>query len=64
MINTLSMAEHGRWCAERRTDGYCHAPVRDTERKRHPLIVPFSELPDDQRAKDRRNVKEALTFSM
>ncbi|MDO6587260.1 RyR domain-containing protein [Salipiger sp. 1_MG-2023] len=64
LIDTLSMAEHGRWCAERRTDGYCHAPVRDTEHKRHPLIVPFAELPDDQRAKDRRNVKEALTFSM
>lgn len=64
LVERLTMAEHSRWCAERRTEGYRHAPVRDAERKHHPYIVPFADLPADQREKDKRNVKEALIFSI
>ena len=74
LIRLLTAAEHHRWNHERRLEGWTTAPlqvcgdekrrVRDNEKKRHPLIVPFDDLPPQQAAKDENNVKEALNQSV
>jgi hypothetical protein len=33
-------------------DGWKYGPVKDPEKKEHPCLVSFSELPKEQQAKD------------
>ncbi|SBW18747.1 ryanodine receptor Ryr [Candidatus Protofrankia californiensis] len=51
-VELLAQHEHERWCAERHSQGWTFAPVRDDGRKQHELLVDWLELPDEQRAKD------------
>lgn len=65
LIDDLTRTEHDRWNAERRLEGYSCAPdrLRDNEKKRHPLILPYDDLmayDPDQLRKDEANVRAAL----
>ena len=65
-IDALSQTEHERWNTERLLEGFRTADdkLRDNEKQAHPLIVPFSDLPEDQPKKDVSNVKAALNFGI
>ncbi|PIG96888.1 RyR domain-containing protein [Deinococcus sp. UR1] len=54
--------QHELWRATRIADGWVHGPVKDTEFRTHPALVPYSELPREQRLKDTlfRNVVLAV----
>lgn len=43
---------HDSWVREKLAAGWTYGPVKDPERKRHPCMVPYEELPPEQRAKD------------
>lgn len=43
---------HRSWLAEKEADGWVYGPVKLPDRKEHPCMVPFGELPADQQAKD------------
>jgi hypothetical protein len=43
---------HQSWCEFRLAQGWRHGAVKDTEAKTHPCLVPYAELPEDQRLKD------------
>jgi hypothetical protein len=43
---------HEGWLAHKIADGWTYGPVKDAERKTHPCMVPYAELPPEQRAKD------------
>lgn len=45
-------ASHKSWMAEKLADGWVYGPFKDAERKTHPCLVPFVQLPTEQRAKD------------
>ncbi len=45
-------ASHDSWLAEKKRDGWVHGDTKDPEAKTHPCIVPYDELPAEQRAKD------------
>jgi hypothetical protein len=45
-------ATHESWAAEKLRDGWSYGPVKDAELKTHPCLVPFGELPVEQKAKD------------
>lgn len=45
-------ASHRAWMALKEADGWKYGPVKDAEKKEHPCMVPFSELPVEQQAKD------------
>lgn len=49
-------AEHERWCASKRAQGYVYGPVRndnpDLGQLTHPLLVPYEDLDLIQRLKD------------
>lgn len=49
---------HENWLAEKLADGWSYGPTKDVPNKRHPCIMPYRELPEDQRIKDHifRNV--------
>ncbi|MBU0607800.1 MAG: hypothetical protein KKI08_07915, partial [Armatimonadetes bacterium] len=56
-LETISRAEHLGWCAERRSNGWTFAESRNNDRKQHPLLVDWADLPLNQRAKDHDMVK-------
>ena len=45
-------ASHELWMAEKVATGWKFGPVKDAEKKEHPCMVPFDELPKEQQAKD------------
>lgn len=52
--NKFSSAEaaHNSWWCEYKRMGWRYGPVRDVEKKTHPDMVPFNELPKSERDKD------------
>lgn len=50
---SLTPAEsHKNWVSHKWADGWVYGPVKDAERKTHPCLLPYDELPPAQRAKD------------
>lgn len=45
-------SSHEAWMKFKAADGYTYGPVRDEATKQHPCMVPYSELPMAQKAKD------------
>ena len=43
---------HESWMAEKVATGWKFGPVKDPEAKEHPCMVPYAELPENQRVKD------------
>lgn len=57
---------HRSWLDEKERTGWVYGPVKDADRKTHPCMLPYADLPSGQRAKDAlyqatvRAVAEAL----
>lgn len=45
-------ASHEEWLKEKTATGWVYGPTKDPEKKQHPCMVPFAELPRDQQTKD------------
>lgn len=43
---------HQSWCDFKTEDGWVYGPAKDEAAKTHPCLVPYSELPVEQRRKD------------
>ena len=54
-IEILAKMEHLRWCAEKWLDGWLKGP-EDEGKKTHPNLVPWEELSEEDRNKDRNPV--------
>lgn len=52
---TEAIAEnaHDIWARARMDEGWTYGPVRDDERKEHPDLVPYAQLPDSEKEYDR-----------
>ena len=44
--------QHQAWCLDKRVDGWVLGAAKDQDRKTHPCLVPYAELPEQQRRKD------------
>lgn len=43
---------HENWCTDKIADGWVRGDVKDPDAKTHPCLVPYNELPTEQRTKD------------
>lgn len=43
---------HEQWLKQKFADGWVYGPVKDAKIKQHPAMVPYNELPAEQRVKD------------
>lgn len=51
---------HDVWAAGRLAEGWTWGPVRDDLLKRHPCLVPYGELPEQEKEYDRRASMETI----
>jgi 8-oxo-dGTP pyrophosphatase MutT (NUDIX family) len=47
-IELMAELEHGRWNIERLRDHWRYGPVKDEDRRLHPCLVAWTELPDGE----------------
>lgn len=45
-------AQHEAWMQDKLNDGWAYGEVKNADMKTHPCIVPYDQLPEDQRKKD------------
>lgn len=45
-------AQHAAWSKDKLDDGWKYGEVKDATLKTHPCLVPYTELPLEQRTKD------------
>ncbi len=59
MVELLARVEHRRWMASKVLAGFRYAdiPEQDKKRKLHPCLVDYSLLPDEEKEKDRDQVR-------
>lgn len=43
---------HVSWMKEKASEGWKYGPAKSPENKEHPCMVPYAELPAEERAKD------------
>jgi class 3 adenylate cyclase len=55
-LEELAVREHLRWMSERQRQGWVYGPVRDNARKHHPSIIPWGDLSEGEKQKDRDTV--------
>lgn len=51
---------HDVWAASRIREGWTYGAVKDSVAKTTPCLVPYSELPDSEKAYDRNTAIETL----
>lgn len=56
-------ASHDNWMQEKQADGWTYGPEKDAEKKEHPCMVPYLDLPIEQRLKDRQFCALVGTFA-
>lgn len=61
-LEALAENVHETWAKGRMDAGWTFGPVRDEVKKLHPCLVPYSELPESEKAYDRETVISTLKF--
>ena len=60
LIERLAENNHDIWASQRIAEGWTYGPKRDDAAKKHPDLVPYSELPESEKEYDRNSVAETL----
>ena len=60
LAERLAENAHDVWARQRLAEGWRRGPKRDDQRKEHPCLVPYSELPESEKDYDRSAVQQTL----
>ena len=60
LTEMLAEQVHDRWAKGRMDDGWTYGPQRDDAGKKHPCLVPYSELPESEKEYDRATALTTL----
>lgn len=61
-LELLAQANHEKWCASKKEQGYVYGPVTDDKKKTSDRLVSWSELCDEAKNASRENAKETLSL--
>lgn len=51
---------HDVWAQGRISEGWTYGPVKDPQKKVTPLLVPYDQLPESEKAYDRNTAMETI----
>lgn len=60
LTEKLAENTHDIWAAQRMSEGWSYGPERDDAARKHPDLVPYSDLPESEKEYDRKTAVEAL----
>lgn len=60
LVELLAENAHDIWAKQRIEDGWTYGEKRDDDNKKHPCLVPYSELPESEKVYDRNMAIETL----
>ena len=60
--NSQPEDSHNNWLKDKKADGWKYGEVKDPEKKEHPCMVPYGELPEEQRIKDHLFIAVVRSF--
>ena len=60
LCEEIAKNTHEVWAAGRIADGWTYGPVRDDAAKKHPCLIPYEELSEEERAYDRATSLQTL----
>ena len=56
-VETMARVEHLRWSWEKRLNGWSYGKTKDDKKKIHPGLIPYDELDEPEKEKDRELVR-------
>ena len=60
LLEQLAENTHEVWAEQRLRDGWEYGDRRDDSERLHPCLVPYDELPEEEKAYDRNTAREVL----
>jgi ryanodine receptor 2 len=60
LVEKMSLNVHEVWAAGRIAEGWTWGPERDDEKKHHPCLVAYEDLPESEREYDRHTAVETI----
>lgn len=62
LVEQMAKNVHVVWAAGRISEGWTYGENRDDEKKTHPCLVPYEELPEYEKEYDRNTAISTLRF--
>lgn len=60
LLEAMAKNVHDIWAKERIAQGWTYGEKRDDAKKRHPCLVAYEDLPDEEKVYDRNTSVETL----
>jgi len=60
LVELLAENNHDHWARQRIDEGWTYGPQRSDACKKHPDLVPYEDLSEDEKEYDRTSVVETL----
>jgi hypothetical protein len=58
IVEKLAQVVHEIFCSDLKAKGYKYGPVTDEEKREHNSLLPFAELPEDEKEQNRQNARD------
>lgn len=62
LVEQMAKNVHEIWAQTRISQGWTYGPERDDTEKEHPCLVPYEQLPEEEKVYDRNTSIETLKF--
>lgn len=62
LMEALAESVHDEWMRGRIKAGWIYGEKRDDEKKQTPCLVPYHELPEEEKEYDRQTAKTTIQF--
>lgn len=60
LLEAMAKNVHEVWAQTRIAQGWQYGPERNDDEKRHPMLIPYEELPEEEKVYDRNTSVETL----
>lgn len=60
LLEAMAENVHEVWAAIRMSQGWKYGPARDDAKREHPMLVPYDQLSEEEKAYDRNTSVETL----